>query len=84
MNYDARELVYQNLRHTVQPEPEYFTKRQYQILCNLIRQKKIRKESFDILLFALFEISDWRKLNYCQMHELIFVLTNLDYKKVKM
>lgn len=84
LNFDARDLIYQQLRCTAHTIPENFTPCQYRILCNLIQQKKIKKESFEILLLALFEVSNWRELSYTQMYELIFVLTNLDYQKVRL
>ena len=84
LNYDARELIYQNLRCTTVIVPETYTKRQYQILYNLIRQKKITKQSFDILLSELYGLSDWKQLNYSQMYELIYILSHWNYEKVRL
>ncbi len=84
MNYDTRTLIYQNVRYPQAIRPKNQTKRQYAILCRLIRQKKITKQSFDILLVELFGISDWKQLNYSQMYEIIFILTHWDYQKVRL
>ncbi len=84
MNYDTRTLIYQNVRYPQAILPKNQTKRQYTILCRLIRQKKITKQSFDILLLELFGISDWKQLNYSQMYEIIFILTHWDYQKVRL
>lgn len=84
LNYDTRELIYQNLRYTTVTAPESYTKRQYRILCNLVQQKKITKQSFDILLSELFGLLDWKQLNYHQMYELIFILSHWDYQRVRL
>ncbi len=85
VNFDAKTLIYQNLRSGVQEvkeKPQTFTKKQYDILCRLIQQKKITKHFFDVLLNSLFEITDWKQLNYEQMYELIHVLTFWNYQTV--
>ena len=84
LNYDARELIYQNLRCTTVEVPKNYTKRQFQILYNLIQQKKIKKQSFDILLSELYGLSDWKQLNYSQMYEIIYILSHWDYQKVRL
>lgn len=85
LNYDKRTLILQNVKTTIPKKiPPTFTFRQYKILCNLIQRKKISKESFDIILDALFDLKDWRKLDYQQMYELIYVLTHWNYEKVKL
>ena len=84
LNFDARELIYQNLRCNTVDVPESYTKRQYEILSNLIRQKKITKESFDILLSELYGLSDWKHLRYHQMYELIYILSHWDYQRVRL
>ena len=82
LNYDSRTLIYQNLRTVKKnPTPDTFTKCQYRILCNLIRQKRIKKEFFYFLLSELYNLSDWKKLNYSQMYELIHILTFYNYEK---
>ncbi len=48
--------------------PTTYTKSQYRILCNLIKQKRITKQFFDFLLLQLFDLSDWKQLNYIQMY----------------
>ena len=58
-----------------------YTHRQYEILCNLIRQKNIEKKFFDFLLNELYDLSDWKKLTYDQAYELIHILTYWNYKK---
>ena len=86
MNYDAKTLIYQNVRSRVQDveeKPQTYTKKQYDILCNLIRQKKITEQFFDFLLESLFELKDWKQLNYKQMYEMIHVLTFWNYQTKK-
>lgn len=84
INYDSRELILQNVRCPTKETPTAHTKRQFCILCNLIRQKHITKQFFEILIFELYETKDWKKLTYNQMYELIHILTFLDYQKVRM
>lgn len=36
---------------------------------------------FDFILLQLFDLSNWRELNYSQMYELIHILTFFDYGK---
>ena len=81
LNYDHREWIMQNVRTITKEVPSTYTKSQYHILCNLIRQKRITKQFFEFLLLQLFNLSDWRKLNYTQMYELIHILTFFDYGK---
>ena len=87
MNFDAKTLIYQNLRsgvQEVQEKPQTFTKKQYDVLCRLIQQKKITKQFFSFILSSLFdEITDWKQLDYSQMYELIHVLTFWDYQTKK-
>lgn len=83
LNYDSKYLIMQNLRTVTQNVPDHFTKSQYKILCRLIRQKKISKQFFDFLLSELYQLYDWKQLNYSQMYELIHILTYLDYEKVR-
>lgn len=80
LNYDSKYLIMQNLRPFAQTVPDHYTESQYKILCRLIRQKKISKQFFDFLLLELYDLSDWKKLNYWQMYELIHVLTNWQWK----
>ena len=79
LNYDNRELIMRNVRSTQKEVPDTFTKRQYQILCNLIRQKKISKRFFEFLLIQLYDTTDWKTLNYSEMYQLIHVLTFYNY-----
>ena len=81
LNYDHKDLIMRNVRCTTKEIPTTFTKTQHQILCRLIRQKKIKKEFFQFLLSQLYDLNNWRELNYSQMYELIHVLTFYDYKK---
>ena len=74
----------QNVRPAARNVPEHYTESQYRILCRIIKQKKISKRFFNFVLSGLFQVSDWKRLNYNQMYELIRVLTNLDYEKVRM
>lgn len=84
LNYDRRELILQNVRSVTREIPPTYTKSQYRILCNLIRQKHIKKEFFNFLLLQLYGLTDWKQLNYSQMYDFIHVLTFYDYQKVRM
>lgn len=82
MNYDSKTLIMNNLRTTKKESvSDGYTHRQYEILCNLIRQKNIEKRFFDFLLKELYDLSDWKKLTYDQAYELIHILTYWNYKK---
>ena len=83
LNYDHRDLIMQNVRCVKKETPSTYTESQYRILCRLIRQKKITKAFFEFILFQLYDLKDWKKLNYSQMYELIHILTFYDYKKEK-
>ena len=83
LNYDQRTLILQNLRPVKRSIPDKYTKAQYRILCQLIRRKHISEKFFNLLLFSLYELQDWKKLNYEQMYELIFVLSHYDFEKVR-
>ena len=84
MNFDRKTLIYQNVRSSVQDveeKPQTFTKRQYDVLCRLIQQKKISKQFFSFILSSLFdEVTDWKQLDYKQMYELIHILTFWNYQ----
>ena len=81
MNYDAKTLIMQNVRTANKETPTTYTVSQYRILCNLIRQKHITKQFFDFLLLELYQLQDWKKLDYNQMYQLIHILTFYDYSK---
>lgn len=81
LNYDSQYLISQNLRTTTQEVPTTFTLCQYHILRRLIKQKKITKKFFNFLLQNLFDLDDWRKLDYTQMYQLIHVITFWNYEK---
>lgn len=83
LNYDRRELILQNVRSVTREVPATYTKSQYRILCNLIRQKRITKQFFDFLLLQLYDLTDWRALDYSQMYQLIHILTYWNYEKVR-
>ena len=83
LNYDKRTLILQNVQAVERQLPTKYTKRQYEILCNLIRQKNISKKFFEMVVLELYGVSDWHKLSYKQMYELIHVLTFYDYTKVR-
>ena len=80
MNYDKKDLVYQNVHdiREVSEVPQNYTQTQIKILRRLIQQKKITEQFFSLILTSLFEITDWKQLNYEQMYELIHVLTFWD------
>ena len=83
MNYDTKTLIYQNLRsdvREVKEKPQTYTQTQYKILCRLIKQKQVTKQFFYFLLESLFELKDWKQLNYEQMYELVHVLTFWNYQ----
>lgn len=85
-NYDIKTLIYQNLRpdvQKIQEQTQAYTRTQFNILCRLIHRKKITRQFFDFILSSLFEITDWKKLNYKQMYELIHVLTFWNYQAGK-
>lgn len=85
LNYDSKYLIMNNLRVAENAElPSSHTKAQYRILCNLIIQKKISKKFFDFIVKELYEVDDWKELNYIQTYQLIHVLTYFDYEKVRM
>lgn len=81
LNYDKRTLIMQNVRSNTRETPLSYTKSQYKILCNLIKQKHITKQFFDFLLLHLYGLTDWKQLNYSQMYDFIHVLTFYNYKK---
>lgn len=83
MNYEPRTLIYQNVRadiREVREIPQNFTQTQIKILRRLIQQKKVTEQFFVFLLESLFELKDWKQLNYKQMYELIHVLTFWNYQ----
>ncbi len=84
LNYDERTLILQNLRPVKKQMHNTYTKAQYRILCNLIRQKQITKPFFMLVLSSLYGLNDWKQLNYNQMYELIHILTFYDYTKVRL
>lgn len=71
----------QNVRSITRELPTTYSKAQYQILCRLIVRKHIKKQFFDFLLLQLYDLSDWKQLNYSQMYELIHILTFWNYEK---
>lgn len=82
LNYDKRALIMQNVKSVEKnPTPDKYTQTQYRILCNLIQRKHIKKQFFDFIISGLFDVTDWKRLNYSQMYTLIYVLTNWDYEK---
>ena len=83
LNYDERTLILRNIRSVVRETPPTYSKAQYNILCQLIRQKHITKQFFDFLLLKLYGLQDWKKLSYNEMYELIHILTYWDYEKVR-
>lgn len=76
LNYDIRYLIMQRSKKTEVNYPSTFTLCQYQILCRIIIQKKIKKEFFYYLLFELYGLADWKEMNYQQMYEIIFLLSH--------
>lgn len=84
VNYDERTLILQNLRPVARQVNNTYTKAQYRILCNLIRQKRITESFFMLVLSSLYGLNDWKQLNYEEMYELIHILTYYDYTKVRL
>lgn len=74
-------LVVKNVRCTVREILETYTKAQYKILCRLIKQKHITKEFFYFMIEQIFDLSDWKWMDYRQMYKMIHILTFYDYKK---
>lgn len=60
LNYDRRELILQNVRSVAREVPTTYTKSQYRILCNLIKQKHITKQ---FLIFYFCNYTDYRTGN---------------------
>lgn len=84
VNYDSRTLILRNLRPVEKEQiPDTFTPCQYRILCSIIRRRHIKKEFFYLLLSELYNLSDWRKLSYPEMFELIYILNNYNFKKAE-
>lgn len=83
LNYDERTLILQNVRSVVQDTPTTYSNAQYQILCRLIRQKRITEQFFNFLLLHLYGLTDWKKLTYGEMYELIHILTYWNYEKAR-
>lgn len=84
MNYDKRTLIMQNVKSAKKNLiPDKYTQAQYRILCSIIRRRHIKKEFFYLLLSELYNLSDWRKLSYPEMYELIYILSNYDFKKTE-
>lgn len=81
LNYDVRHLIMGNLRKPVVNQPDRFTRSQYNLLCRIVIQRKIKKDFFNYLLSELYGLSDWRNMDYKQMYELIYILNHWDYKK---
>ncbi|MCM1224696.1 MAG: hypothetical protein NC548_60635, partial [Lachnospiraceae bacterium] len=78
MNYSPEALIAEHMRVVPQESesmtPRERTPRQYQILCHLIREKKITKEFFSYIVSGLFGTEDWKALDYSQTYQLIHVL----------
>lgn len=70
----------QNVKTTTRAIPSTYTPCQYKLLCRLIKQNKVSKQFFYFLLSQIYDLSDWKQLNYQQMYQLIHVLTFYDYK----
>ena len=84
LNYDKKTLIMQNVKFAEKyPLPDTYTQSQYRILCNLIQRKNIKKQFFDFIVSGLFDVTDWKKLDYRQMYTLIHVLTNWDHEKIR-
>lgn len=85
LNYDREQLILRNVQQReAESVPQGHTKAQYEILCNLVIQKKISKRFFDLIVSELYGVSDWKTLDYWQTYQLIHVLTYFDYSKVRM
>ena len=84
INYDREYLIMKNVKSVErQPTPEHYSKAQFQILCNLIRQKPISKQFFDFIVLEIFNKEDWKKLSYDEVYKLIHILTFYNYEKEK-
>lgn len=85
LNYDSKYLILNSLRSNGNvTKPITHTKAQYRILCNLIIQKKISRRFFEFVVMEMFDVDDWKQLNYDETYQLIRILTDFDYTKVRM
>ena len=75
VNYDERTLILQNLRPVTRQINKTYTKAQYRILCNLIRQKRITEPFFMLVLSSLYGLNDW-KLLFCKLNDAPVVTLN--------
>lgn len=80
-NFDTKTLILENVRSNERIIPTSFTATQYKILCRLIKHKHIKKDFFYFLLLELYQLRDWKQMNYEQMYEMIHILTFYDYNK---
>ena len=83
INFDRSTLFYHNVNsdiQDIQEKSQTYTKKQPDILCRLIQQKKVSEQFFSFLLESLFKLKDWKQLNYKQMYELIHILTFWNYQ----
>ena len=81
LNYDTKTLLLQNVRCVTEATPSQYTESQYRILRRLVKQKKITKPFFDLVLLELYNLTDWHELNYQEMYSLIHFLTYYNYSK---
>lgn len=85
LNYSPEALIAENMRvppkETENTSPRKHTPRQYQILCHLIKEKKITREFFAYVVSGLFGTEDWKTLDYDRTYQLIHVLTYFNYGK---
>lgn len=81
MNYDAQTLIIQNVWSVSRETPATYTDNQYRIRCNFNKAEAYHETVFDFLLLELYQLQDWKKLNYNQMYQLIHIFTFYDYSK---
>lgn len=64
MNYDKKDLVYQNVHdiREVSEVPQNYTQTQIKILRRLIQQKQIKEQFFIFLLESCYDISYYAEL----------------------
>ena len=81
LNFDTRTLILENVKPVEVTKPTNYTSCQVKILRNVIQQKHVTKQFFELLLHELYSISDWHELTYSQMYQLIYILNHWNYKK---
>lgn len=78
INFDNQYLIMEHVKHSTYNVPSKYTKTQVDILKKLIKRKRITKPFFEFLISGLYDVTDWRTLDYEQMYQLIYVIVHWD------